>query len=358
VHCIVAVHPSLVEVSADRVANERLFMRHMRGANDTTTNDLSKMPQAPAQGDIKVFYLQAPLLKAQYGNLLGSIDLFHGGVGFEMPGGKQFAVEYDAIAGLFGALFPVTENGTLKTDGNKVVWNNQAEVPYMDLVDMTYWTNKTEVATINPAVYSKVREYVLGYLDKHPRYRLWTVIEGQDVHAKPVQLASQTCVDFVWDVLGAINDNGGCLSPKGKPKRDYSLLYNHAATPTYLDMSNAADLKKFETWAQSIAANVAQEKQKLHSEATYKGKPVNTMKDAVDAVHQAMGTILARLKSSYVYVDDSKVLEVAFGDGKNVRMRYTNEPIVTDPFAKKCASNVTPQRKLRHNRAHMRKHHQ
>jgi hypothetical protein len=192
-----------------------------------------------ADDRVDVWYLVAPLLEVDLGNLLEGLELFHGGVGFTNR--YQFSsrlivtchsyhslycrrtnysinINYDADDFFSSSLFPEVVNYGNGTKDLK--WLNQgmhccsliafqhfegAVYVYEGIYEPYWCTLRLVIGEINGSIYNT---YITEHLSKanqtYPFYNLFSVQERWG--AQP-WLNSWTCFDFVWSVLDILHSN-------------------------------------------------------------------------------------------------------------------------------------------------------
>jgi len=241
-------------------------------------------------------------------------------------------VEYNAKNGVVATLIPVIENNAPKfnADGS-VVWANEAEEVYLQGIDLSYWTKKTHVATIDATLYGKLRSFFLQDLSKFGQYKLFYVTgKNNTVHSE-----SSTCVDFVWRALNFLSSNGICLKKyvSTPPHRDFVILKNSDDNKTVLeDASNRDEITR---WYKKNAANFASV-HKMLGTVSKLGKGKVPAKDAVKRLSRELHSLAGSNQGIlYLFEDEKHVLKVKV-DLKNldfVKLEYNYKTSTsTSPF--------------------------
>jgi len=324
----------------------RTLRRVLLGVRDDD-KPITALPDT-VSGDVEVLYLQSPLMKASFGSALGYANLFHGGVGFCV--GKTaanctraFAVEYYAKNGVGPTLVPSSGNpsGTPLFNGTNLVWTNQAEWGFLDNVDMTYWTQKTVIATLKPADYQDLAKFIKEDAQNpaFQRYKLFQVVDSKS----KTYSNSSTCVDFAWRVFRKLLGKGLCLqqASDNPPKRDYvQLVHDGTAKPQQLDMANPAQKQEFVQWFSKAAAVIAGiQDQITKMKAATPGQPLDIAAGA-KALSGMLQPIIEVSQFFYTYVNDGKLLKVQLNktDKLPVKVNYSAKALdgQKNPFKAAC----------------------
>lgn len=164
--------------------------------------DIRTVPRANDKDTIDVVYLQAPLLKWKFGDILADFHLFHTAVGFKhREKNFDWTVEYDAVPDLFGAVLPIIVNETL-------IWKNDGAAIVYGSINSTYWSSSNKVLTqINGTIYNSMLEWMLTVNSTLPYYNLFNVMHKWTIDKNSYYLQSNTCADFqllVFDFLATL----------------------------------------------------------------------------------------------------------------------------------------------------------
>ncbi|GAM24963.1 hypothetical protein SAMD00019534_081380, partial [Acytostelium subglobosum LB1] len=177
---------------------------------------------------VKVYYMQAPIFEAMYGNLFGELGGFHSALGFfDQTTGMNYTAEYDAYYEVLNGSFPniVEVNGT-----KELLWCNKGTLCTFPSVNLTYWdpsifpsASLTYLSTINGATFNKFSQWMLSYNDTNPNYQTWDV---WDSFGDNLYLQSSTCDDFVVAGVEYLYSLGSTFECDTVFKRDYINIYS------------------------------------------------------------------------------------------------------------------------------------
>ncbi|KAF2071101.1 hypothetical protein CYY_007587 [Polysphondylium violaceum] len=168
----------------------------------------------------QVYYLEAPLMYAKYGDLLSHINAFHSGVGFRSiyNASEQFTVDFTAQPSIISSLFPASiVNESLRTEIN---WDSYATVSIQTLINDTYWSSQQHIMNCTG-------EQLAQYLCWSPTFNntKYNLFDVRDAESNQVYLPSRICNDFAWSSFDALFNLGATVVSNLKPSRDYITLY-------------------------------------------------------------------------------------------------------------------------------------
>jgi len=168
----------------------------------------------------QVYYLEAPLMYAKYGDLLSHINAFHSGVGFRsvLNSSEQFTVDFTAQPSIISSLFPVSiVNESLRTE---IYWDTYATVQVQTIINDTYWSSQQHVMNCT-------REILAQYLCWSPVYNNtnYNLFDVRDYETNEILLPSRICNDFAWSSFNTLFNLGAQVVSDLKPSRDFITLY-------------------------------------------------------------------------------------------------------------------------------------
>ncbi|KAN0003462.1 hypothetical protein ACTFIZ_009621 [Dictyostelium cf. discoideum] len=183
--------------------------------------------------EIEVYYMQAPVFEAVFGNFFGKLGGYHSAIGFyDLTTGLNYTAEYDAIFEVGNGTLP----NIINVDGkDELLWCNAGILCTVPYINETYWdkniystASKTYMGTINGTQLNQYIEWMQQYNISNPVYQTWDVWNnyGQDLF-----VPSTTCDDFTQasiEHLGSIGINYNCSTVF---KRDYINLFTEKPQP-------------------------------------------------------------------------------------------------------------------------------
>jgi hypothetical protein len=197
---------------------------------------------------IEVWYLEAPLLKDKFGNLLSKFNLFHAGFGFIQNGKNldhyEATIDYSATYSVLDAIFPTlvrNQTGAVVD----LIWKNQGQVNMNERIDYQYWTQQTKMFQITGRIYKEFLCWIPNYNKEFSAYELFEVTNP---YSRAILLSSTNCEDFVWEAFKMFYDLGGTVygSIYEPPSRDSISLFSQTVTPVDYQ-SNKQDILNFYT---------------------------------------------------------------------------------------------------------------
>ncbi|GAM27917.1 hypothetical protein SAMD00019534_110930 [Acytostelium subglobosum LB1] len=169
---------------------------------------------------IEVFYVEAPLMKAQFGSLLGNLKAYHSGLYFyATESNENYTAQYVAYPQILNAIFP-SVNQTDET----ISWGNLGIIEFDNEFNGTYWsTSQQYVMSITGAQFLSYICWMEGYNVTNYYYNLYDV---RDYNTGELYMGSSTCDDFAWNSFTALYNLGGTftLAPTSPPPRDFITL--------------------------------------------------------------------------------------------------------------------------------------
>ncbi|EFA79252.1 hypothetical protein PPL_07670 [Heterostelium album PN500] len=171
--------------------------------------------------DIEVYYVEAPLLKAMFGDLLENFKAFHSGVYFYATESKEsFTLDYVASPSILGAVFPQVNETT-----QDIIWMSNGIVQFNTDFNQSYWSSGQQyIMTVNGETFAKYLCWAELYNQTNPFYNLFEVRDNVTLE---LYLSSSICNDFVWATFEALYNLGGEIpeATTTPPSRDFITLY-------------------------------------------------------------------------------------------------------------------------------------
>ncbi|KAM9953881.1 hypothetical protein ACTFIR_008986 [Dictyostelium discoideum] len=216
----------------------------------------------------ELYYVQAPLMYAIYGDLFEKINAYHSGVGFyNLNGGPNISLDYFAGPTLEDALIP--QNITKDSQGNyNLTWNTYGLIEVTNYINETYWSKRELIMYGLTGL--QVKQYLSWapiYNQTHPVYNLFSIASadasgsggdngyletilhnlgiggggggsGSGSENLIIYQNSSTCDDFVWASFNTIYQLGGTLvGMQSNPPKDQITLFT-TDEPTIVDYNN------------------------------------------------------------------------------------------------------------------------
>ncbi|EGG18409.1 hypothetical protein DFA_03903 [Cavenderia fasciculata] len=191
--------------------------------------------------EIEVYYVEAPLLKSQFGDLLANINAFHSGVLFyTLTTEEYYTVDFIAYPGILPTFFPTIYNDTANNFID-IIWNSSGLVQFVPSYNQTYWTKSNLTMTITGAIFEQYSCWVPYYNETYNYYNLFDV---KDEQSNQLYIPSSICNDFVWQSFQTLYDLGGEVVTTVDPPRDFATLFVDAE-PIFVEYPQEPD-----NWAQ------------------------------------------------------------------------------------------------------------
>jgi len=189
---------------------------------------------------LEVWYQEAPVFEAVYGNLFAYINGYHVSIGFkDLTTGINYTAEYDAYSQVANASIA---HVITRPDGKRdLQWENWGRICFMDFINYTYWNhNMTKVAVINGAQFNKLSDWLPIYNTTFPFYQLWTVADKYPFGTEYIK--SSDCFDFAIAVLHFLYYNCSAHFIVPEIKRD--LLVLTSKPPRTVDFSEGTESRE------------------------------------------------------------------------------------------------------------------
>merc|ERR1712166_103362 len=174
--------------------------------DDISIHSPNDVPLVSESDQVELFFLRAELFKAakwtHSSPLLGALNGYHSGIGFQTANGTTWQVEYDADDFL-GAVFPKVADGEVK-------WTNDAEVCLTAYIRDTYWSSGVSLATVSGATYNELAQTIGQYISNHSGYQAFTPL---DATGNDIFVGADTCTDFTHAMLMQLESMGVSLKP-------------------------------------------------------------------------------------------------------------------------------------------------
>ncbi|KAN0022560.1 hypothetical protein ACTFIU_004758 [Dictyostelium citrinum] len=178
----------------------------------------------------ELYYVQAPLLYAIYGNLFEKINAYHSGIAlYNKNGGPNISLDYYAGPSFETTLFPKSIN--LDSNGNyNISWDTYGLIEITNYINETYW-NKRQLIMYDLSGF-QVKQYLNLSLNSS------SSADSEDSQ-RIIFKKSSTCDDFVWESFEVFYKLGGTIGGiQSDPPRDDIKLYTNSE-PIIVDYNNA-----------------------------------------------------------------------------------------------------------------------
>lgn len=254
--------------------------------------------------EVVMYWLQTPLMKADFGNTAAFFGMWHVGVGF-----KNIRTGVDTVAQFTADRFKSNlVSPTLDRAANRINWDTAATLRFDEgKLDTGYWVKRSRMATITGSQYNKYLKWVESLVTKRTNYFLFNLSPlGQQVKQPhlpggpaaadfpPGGVSSadvaQEMVDQIKTIAGSTVFNKDCTSDT---RTDAYLWVQPGTVPSKLDMTPGSDdfqkaFRYYETLDKAMSALVGR--------PSY---PLKTMAEDAKRVIQEAGL------SHAVYVDSN-----------------------------------------------------
>ncbi|KAN0032178.1 hypothetical protein ACTFIV_006055 [Dictyostelium citrinum] len=199
----------------------------------------------------ELYYVQAPLLYASYGNLFEKINAYHSGIAlYNKNGGPNISLDYYAGPSFETTLFPKS----IKQDSNgnyNISWDTYGLIEVTNYINETYW-NKRQLIMYDLSGF-QVKQYLSWapiYNKTHLFYNLFGIESDLSFNSSSSSRAdsdsqriifkkSNTCDDFVWESFQVFYKLGGTIGGiQSDPPRDDIKLFTDRE-PMAVDYNNA-----------------------------------------------------------------------------------------------------------------------
>jgi len=191
-----------------------------------TPIDWTTLPKANPGDFVEVFYLMAPLLEDQYGDLLRPIKAYHGAIAFNnLNGNLTITLNYDADDIVHAALFPHIK--TFANGTRDLVWDNAgANFIYLG-INETYWDVYNEIiAVIDGDTYNK---FMAGWnAQVNSTYLYYDMFTLMNFFGGTTYLHSWTCFDYVFSAFDQLYALGAQFDYSKVVQRDDSNVYTRS----------------------------------------------------------------------------------------------------------------------------------
>eukprot|EP01133_Synstelium_polycarpum_P001182 gene1182-1359_t len=113
---------------------------------------------------IEVFYVEAPLMEAEYGNQLAIFNMFHAALLFKSTTTNETVIaEYDAAPSVASTIIPNIDNST---GTPQIVWYTEG-ITVIKGYNATYWSGRSFMMLITGDIYQKFICWVPAYNATH-----------------------------------------------------------------------------------------------------------------------------------------------------------------------------------------------
>jgi len=185
--------------------------------------DWTSLPAAEPDDHIAVYYLVAPLLEEETGELFAKFNLYHNGFGFlNLNTNFSITINYDALNIFRATFFPeiiTFDNGTRDLE-----WLNQgAAFIYLGINEQYWETSRTIISVINGSLYNDFMSQFNAHVnDTQPYYNMFGIAAER---FGKIFLPSWDCFDYVWGGIDWLYEHGAHFTTSQQLSRDYSYFY-------------------------------------------------------------------------------------------------------------------------------------
>ncbi|KAN0050115.1 hypothetical protein ACTA71_003218 [Dictyostelium dimigraforme] len=190
----------------------------------------------------ELFYVQAPLLYATYGNLFEKINAYHSGIAlYNKNGGPNISLDFYAGPSFETTLFPksIIED----SQGNyNLTWDTYGLIEVTNYINETYW-NKRQLIMYDLSGF-QVKQYLNWapiFNKTHTFYNLYKIEYDSSKNGTSDSIIfknSSTCDDFVWASFEVFYQLGGTVGGiQSDPPRDEITLFANSK-PKLVDYNN------------------------------------------------------------------------------------------------------------------------
>jgi len=202
---------------------------------------IENLPLHIDPGDtVDIWYQEAPVFEAVYGNLFAYINGYHVSIGLrDLTTLRNYTIEYDAYSQVANAS---VAHVITRPDGKRdLVWLNWGRICVMEFINDTYWNhNITKVTTINGTQFNKLMNWLPIYNTTYPFYQLWTVTDKFPFGTEYIR--SSDCFDFAFGVLNFLYHNCSAKFIVPSVKRDMLVITSKA--PKIVDFSEGTESRE------------------------------------------------------------------------------------------------------------------
>ncbi|XP_065176589.1 bis(monoacylglycero)phosphate synthase CLN5-like [Sycon ciliatum] len=190
-----------------------------------TGDSTGKIPVMADTDQIEVLALKAPVWEFKYGDLLGTLKIFHDAVGFRnLQTGQNFTTEWYELFQLFNCSFPHEVAGA-----REPVWCNQgAACLYVGITDNHWKANGTItlVSTITGHQFNQLADWIHQDNNTGIYYETFQVDDSDGPSAK-VWFWSYDCASYVLRLFDAMHTFGAVFNKDVKLNYTRMRLYSN-----------------------------------------------------------------------------------------------------------------------------------
>jgi hypothetical protein len=182
----------------------------------------------------EIHFMEAPLMKSQFGDRLAKLDMYHSGLRFinKSAANDQFDVDFCA-EDFMGSLTPVpAADGSLE-------WKDQATTFINPQPPSGYWSKDAVVGEVEGSQLDKYFDWARAFNKAQGWYLLWQ-LQSTPEREQP-EINSHNCFDFVEESLRQLRAAGGKLN---EPLGCHKTIVKLFGAQTKVDASDPNNLAK------------------------------------------------------------------------------------------------------------------
>jgi len=192
-----------------------------------TPVDWRTLPKASPNDFIEVWYLVAPLLEEDYGNLFKDLHGFHGAIAFRnLHTNFSITINYDANDLMHSSLFPFIVQ---EADGSKQLqWDNGGGNFIYYGINVTYWDEYMDVVGVMSG--DSYNQFIAGWNAQvnasKPYYNMFSIRHAWN---GTEWVPGWTCFDFVEEAFNQLYALGAQFDNSKSLNRNYINIYSQTA---------------------------------------------------------------------------------------------------------------------------------
>ncbi|EAL67558.1 hypothetical protein DDB_G0279757 [Dictyostelium discoideum AX4] len=219
------------------------FKSYNDGIYSFTYDNICSFKNSIRDQDVyELYYVQAPLLYATYGNLLEKINAYHSGIVlYNKNNGPNITIDYYAIPSFEATLFP--KSIIKDSQGNyNITWDTHGLIEVTNYINETYWNKRQLIMYDLSGI--QIKQYLSWapiYNKTHTFYNLFNIESDLSIsNSSKIYKNSSTCDDFVWASFDVLYKLGGTIaSVQSDPQRDDIKLFISSGEPKIVDYNDS-----------------------------------------------------------------------------------------------------------------------
>mmetsp|Transcript_121792 Transcript_121792/g.171357 ORF Transcript_121792/g.171357 Transcript_121792/m.171357 type:complete len:347 (+) Transcript_121792:69-1109(+) len=210
---------------------------------------------------IQVWFLEAPVFKAAFGNLFKLLKGFHTAVGFvNTATGEEWTFEYDAVYEVLNATLPFVKkviDGNSSKPHQELEWFNQGNNCVSKGIKWSYYNaGQNLVTNITGLQFNEFIKWVPKDNVTWTEYQLFYAYEHFDGWNTPQLVTASTCYDYNWRVWDELYRLGAKFNYSIALKHDWVNVYTSAVPLKTVDMTQPPIKKEviefYNAWVNSL----------------------------------------------------------------------------------------------------------